>query len=1216
VAAVCAGGLIAVAWFSLRNDVSPEEFERLESLKNVGLAHLENSDMKEKTASGQGDLSIADATFVEIAERLPNEPLGPRNLTITRLQEVDKELIGPAPAIAAAERLLKVEPLSAAAHIVAARVAKAAGDEPTALARLTRATQLATNDAAAWYDIYQLRSNTRDETLNQHPIDALAQAQRLAPTNLFVLAKLLVETADAQDARIVETLKALGEALATMPGMVDTIRKESRDAIPDALEYIGETAAAAERGEWATVKQHAHSLKNVVLGQSWTSSDQRRIDKNDLEFVLHDFVTLRARLNGADANAEEPIAVKFAELPPPPSLQGLDGIEDIELADFDLDGELDVFVLRAGAVEVYGRADASDDPNGWKKIADCLLQQGFTRLIVADLDQDNSFQPGTKAHRDRLAAGKVGDQCRAVGVDVVAYGPPGIALLQNEFDWASGSRMLTAVPKAPPWGSVEYVLAVAAADIYHDGDLDLVVSTAKGLAVWSNRGDMTFTDVTGRSQAPPTDLQATAIIPVDWDRDIDLDLLVAGPTGSPTGYLENLRHAQFRWRPFESGFDALKSASAMALLDADGNGSWDLATAGKAGPVIVQTEISRAGLVTQRASTPLGALPRTGIMAWDYDNDGRQDLLSWSEGGIDAYHGSKRGEFALVPQLLAKAFKPIRACKVGDIDGDGDLDLAVAEADRVVLLANDGGNANHWLKLRLWADAVDAQTISFKANFYGLGSVIEVRSGSEFQRQPVLGQVTHFGLGKRVQPDAARIVWPNGVPQNIVGPLGDTVICDKQMLGGSCPYLYTWTGERFEFCTDCLWSAPIGLQLADGVLAPSRSWEYLRIDGDRLKPRDGVYRLQVTEELWEAAYFDQVRLIAVDHPADVEIYSNEKVGPEELARHRIYTVWNRRTPLAARDSRGRDVLATVCRRDGKYLKAFDRKLGPGWAEEHFLELDLGPFEASREATLFLTGWIYPTGTSVNVGISHKANVEAPRPPALWAPDAQGAWHEVRPYMGFPGGKTKTIAVDLAGVFLCDDHRLRIVTGMEIYWDEAFFTVDEADTPVEVRPLELTSADLHYRGFSRRSSDEHFGPEHYDYDDVGTEPIWPAMEGFFTRYGPVDELLDESDDLIVVLGAGDELTLDFAAPAPPREGWKRDFLLYNVGWDKDADLNTVCGQTVEPLPFGAMSGYPYSGDDAYPDTPRHRDYLRRYQTRQQNPKRFSQWGRELGAGNRE
>src|SRR5262249_39356 len=83
---------------------------------------------------------------------------------------------------------------------------------------------------------------------------------------------------------------------------------------------------------------------------------------------------------------------------------------------------------------------------------------------------------------------------------------------------------------------------------------------------------------------------------------------------------------------------------------------------------------------------------------------------------------------------------------------------------------------------------------------------------------------------------------------------------------------------------------------------------------------------------------------------------------------------------------------------------------------------------------------------------------------------------------------------------------------------------------------------------------------------------------------------------------------------------RDFLLYNVGWDKDADLNTVYGQTVEPLPFAAMERYPYGAAQDFPDTPTHREYLRTWQTRTQPEAAFwrsvLRWGPQtLQAGPR-
>ena len=89
-----------------------------------------------------------------------------------------------------------------------------------------------------------------------------------------------------------------------------------------------------------------------------------------------------------------------------------------------------------------------------------------------------------------------------------------------------------------------------------------------------------------------------------------------------------------------------------------------------------------------------------------------------------------------------------------------------------------------------------------------------------------------------------------------------------------------------------------------------------------------------------------------------------------------------------------------------------------------------------------------------------------------------------------------------------------------------------------------------------------------------------------------------------MGAGDEMTVEFSSEkAPLPNGWKRDFIIYNVGWDKDADLNTVHGQSVEPLPFRAMTKYPYEPDQSFPSEQKHVDYLKRYQTRLQLPGSF-------------
>ena len=64
----------------------------------------------------------------------------------------------------------------------------------------------------------------------------------------------------------------------------------------------------------------------------------------------------------------------------------------------------------------------------------------------------------------------------------------------------------------------------------------------------------------------------------------------------------------------------------------------------------------------------------------------------------------------------------------------------------------------------------------------------------------------------------------------------------------------------------------------------------------------------------------------------------------------------------------------------------------------------------------------------------------------------------------------------------------------------------------------------------------------------------------------------------------------------KPGWKRDYLLLVDGWAKDGDYNTAFSQSVEPLPFHAMTSYPYPTSQHFPDDAAHREYQERYNTR--------------------
>jgi hypothetical protein len=302
-----------------------------------------------------------------------------------------------------------------------------------------------------------------------------------------------------------------------------------------------------------------------------------------------------------------------------------------------------------------------------------------------------------------------------------------------------------------------------------------------------------------------------------------------------------------------------------------------------------------------------------------------------------------------------------------------------------------------------------------------------------------------------------------------------------------------------------------------------------------------------------------------------------------------------------------DVTDRLARRDRVYVDPGPETAYQGLRAEHALELDLGPLAAGDKVVLFLDGWIFYTDTSINVALSQRSDVR-PFPPLLEVPDGNGGWQVAMESFGFPAGKTKTMAVDVSAVVNATDPRVRLRTTSAIFWDEAFVTVNDPAVPVVATPLAPKRATLSFRGFSRRYRETPDGPELFAHDEVTTTPAWEDVPGRLTRYGDVTELLTRSDDRYVAFQGGDAIRIVYdGAPLPPLPaGWRRDWVLVSDGWDKDFDKNTVTGQSVEPWPFHAMSGYPYPGAERHPDP----EFLREWMTREAGPARFRRFVRDF------
>ena len=390
--------------------------------------------------------------------------------------------------------------------------------------------------------------------------------------------------------------------------------------------------------------------------------------------------------------------------------------------------------------------------------------------------------------------------------------------------------------------------------------------------------------------------------------------------------------------------------------------------------------------------------------------------------------------------------------------------------------------------------------------------------------------------------------------------------------------IFTWNGERFEFITDVLGVAPLGASSGDGQYFPVDHDEYISIPGAALQPRGGEYEVRVTEELREVSYIDQIRLLALDHPAAVDVVTNEKFKSPPFPSSACSPPASRIHPVNT------DVRAALARRDRVYPDNF-RRDQTGVAEMHTLDLDFAGAASANQAVLILYGWVdWADGSTFLSSMQEHKDLTFPY---LQVKDANGNWKTVVEDMGIPAGKPKTIAVDLGGKFLSSSREVRIVTNLCVYWDEIFLVESNAPPESRITPLEMRAADLQFRGFSRAAIDpERKQPEAFDYARVSATSMWNPTAGNYTRYGAVTPLLAEPDDRMVILGSGDEIHLRFRANLPPPPaGWTRDFLLLVDGWAKDADANTAFSQSVLPLPFHSMSRYPYSAARALPHRPR-------------------------------
>ncbi|HEX8844062.1 MAG TPA: FG-GAP-like repeat-containing protein [Pyrinomonadaceae bacterium] len=1073
------------------------------------------------------------------------------------------------------------------------------GDDVRAETELTKATQLAPDEPAAWANLGLL-------SLRQRNLDAagerLEKARALAPDNsrIYVLLAML----ESNRGRSAETINHLRKAIELDPKSIralymlaeeterqndDASTAEAQRLLAKILEIQSDnlavqlelTRVAARRNDAETLKSAAARI--AERASAWPPEVQQQLK------------ALQDAVSGGDTRAAatrvaflKNVLVRvpeyrqsFAAVKTPPG-------EDIEPFTRFIKLETPAFApAPPDEALAFQSEPIAEFPTGeWNWIGAISLDGEGAPTVAAANGREVRLMtgatlpfPGGKGLLPPTPNGVLAvDFNYDFKTDLVLAGAGGLRLFKQESP--NSFTDVTAQAKLPATLTNGSYTGAWTADLDADGDMDIIVSTAgeRLTTELQNNGDGTFTEQ--YPFAGSTGLRD--FIWADLDLDGDADAAQLDSMGKIKVYM-NERGGQFRERAMPPDMIFVE---AMSIADVNNDGRLDLLLLQVKGTIrrLSDKNEGQEWELADVTRVPVNVNEgRFNLFAADIDNNGSLDLVlsdAFPQTDVGCPPVCPSGRVWLSDQsgnfkLLASQ-APASIFSISDMNGDGRLDLVGISkeggVERQVRLVNRGSKNYHWQQIRPRAkEATGDQRI----NSFGVGGEIEIRAGLLVQKQPITGPLVHFGLGEQAAADVVRIVWPNGSVRAEFDLKADQTITAEQRLKGSCPFLFAYDGREMKFVKDTVpWGSAIGLRINTlGTARVEATEEWFKIGRDQLVARDHYYDLRITAELWETYYYDQLGLMVVDHPADTEIFVDERfvIPPARLA---ITTVKTPQKIARAVDDNGQDVTEIISTLDEKYLDTFGRGSYQGVTRDHYVEIDLGEnVPASGPLVLIAHGWMHPTDSSINVAISQGQSTK-PKPLSLEVPDGRGGWTVAQPNLGFPAGRKKICLFNLEGVFRPGTpRRLRLRTNLEIFWDKIEWAQVLPGAQLKITKLNADVADLHYRGYSVINQPNTSSPEVPDYNRLASsKQIWRDLIGYYTRFGDVRELLLKADDRYLIMNAGDEMTLRFAEQPAPTDGFVRDYIIAGDGWIKDGDYNSTFSKTVQPLPYHAQREY--------------------------------------------